>query len=386
MPRRSYEYRIYPNQQQSEQMSAMLGGFCTLYNAGLEERISAYRIAGIRRTYHDQALTLRDCREGYPDLARWSFSAEQQVLRRLDKAFKAFFRRLKSGEKPGFPRFRNRSRYHAAEFRVGDGLRLKNERIGFVGVDGLIKVKWHRELASTPKSAILVNRAGTWAIIFHVEVDAESIAQRRPSVVGVDAGLSSLVALSNGDTIPTPQWFNDSQAKRRRLARALARRKRNSSGRRKARQNYARHSQKIAAQRRDFQHKLTRRLVDSHTHIAIEELSIKGLARGMLAKSFHNAAWGQLIAFLTYKAESAGTIVEAINPRGTSQTCTCGAEVAKTLRVRVHRCNACGLVADRDVVSAQVVLQRSSFGVGATLGARSIARGLRLAPQAVCFS
>lgn len=365
----------------------MLGDFCLLYNAALEERISAYR-HGISLNYTQQALQLKDCRDAYTDLSRWSFSALQQVLRRLNKSYQACFRRIKNGEKAGFPRFRSRTRYHSADFRVGDGLTLKGDRIGVVGINDTIKVKWHRELSSHPKSAILINRCGKWFVIFHVEVDVDvaRARSRKPNGIGIDAGLTSLVALSNGETEPTPQWCKDSQKKRRRLQRSLARKKRGSNGRRKAGQSDARHSRKIAAQRRDFQHKLAKRLVERFTHIAIEELNIKGLARGMLAKSVHNAAWGQLVAFVRYKAESAGSEVEAVSPRGTSQTCTCGAEVRKTLRVRVHRCGACGLVADRDVVSAQVVLSRASFGAGAALGALSRPAGVGLAPEAVCFS
>ena len=109
-----------------------------------------------------------------PELARWSFSAEQQVLRRLDKTFKAFFARGK-----GFPRFRARARYHAADFRVGDGLRLrKSGKLGFVGVRGEVKVRWHRQLPSKPKSAILTRQADKWDIVFHVEVDPVERAGR----------------------------------------------------------------------------------------------------------------------------------------------------------------------------------------------------------------
>lgn len=364
----------------------MLGDLCTLYNAALESRISAWR-ANISLGYAAQAITLKECRDVYPDLSRWSFTALQQVLRRLDKSYRAFFRRVKAGEKPGFPRFRSRSRYNSADFRVGDGLRIdKDSRLRIVGVKNSIRVKWHRDLPSAPNSVILVNRAGKWFVIFHVEVTAQEPVQCRPNVVGIDVGLTSLVALSNGETVKTPQCYRDSQPKRKRLQRAVARKRKGSHSRRKAIRDLARHSQHVACQRKDFAHKLSRQLVTRFTHIAIEDLNIKGLAGGMLAKSVHNAAWGQLIAFTRYKAEEAGVEVEAVNPRGTSQTCICGASTPKTLRDREHVCETCGLVADRDVVSAQVILQRSSFGAGAALGAQSKDIGPRLAPEAVCFS
>lgn len=132
MPTHSCKYRIEPNRTQTVAQSEMLAGFCQLCNAALQQRIEAYRRGGISLRYGNQALELKAMRCAAPQLARWSFSAEQQVLRRLDKTFKAFFARGK-----GFPRFRARARYHAAEFRVGDGLALrKNGRIGIVGVPG----------------------------------------------------------------------------------------------------------------------------------------------------------------------------------------------------------------------------------------------------------
>ena len=144
-------------------LGEMLRDFCSLYNAALEERIDAYRKYGISRTYKDQALELKAVRTLDVGLERWSFSAEQQVLRRLDKSFKAFFRRCKGGQKPGFPRFRASVRYHAAEFRVGDGLTLrKSNRVGIVGIPGEVKCKSHRELPSDPTSAILIRQNGKW--------------------------------------------------------------------------------------------------------------------------------------------------------------------------------------------------------------------------------
>lgn len=384
---RSYEYRIYPNNTQTEQLGAMLGDFCMLYNAALEERISAYR-HGISLNYVKQANQLKECRGIEPDLSRWSFSAEQQVLRRLDKAYSAFFRRVKRGDKAGFPRFRSRSRFDSSEFRFGDGLRLnKHQRLCIVGIDTSIKVKWHRDLPVKPNAAVVCRRAGKWFVVFQLELPKHKPELRKPNLVGVDMGLTSLVACSDGYKVATPQFFKDSQKKCRRLQRALSRKKRFSGGYRKVKQNLARHSQKVAAQRRDFAHKLSCKLADAYTHIAFEDLNIKGLARGMLAKSVTNAAWSQLISFTAYKAEYAGGEVDRVNPNGTSQYCTCGAHVPKTLAVRIHYCPECGKTQDRDVVSAQVILLRSRF-VGAGIAPDALSRpvGVRLASEAVCFS
>jgi putative transposase len=362
----------------------MLRDFCSLYNAGLEERIDAYRKAGISRTYKDQALELKAVRALGYGFERWSFSAEQQVLRRLDKAFKAFFRRCKAGEKPGFPRFRASARYHSAEFRVGDGLTLrKNGRIGIVGIPGDIKCKWHRALPSEPASAILTRQNGKWYVVFHVEV--EETAPVDGPTIGIDMGLNALAALSNGELIERPDWTEQASKGLRRRQRELARAKRGSKLRTKAKKRLAVYSAKVARRRADYLHKQSADLVRRFGGIGIENLNIHGMARGMLAKDVLDAAWAQFAFFLCYKAARAGGIVKKVDPRWTSQTCPeCGLIEAKTLAERMHRCE-CGCVLDRDVAAAQIVHLRA-FGAGAARGALSKGSGSRLAPEAVCFS
>jgi len=177
-----------------------------------------------------QAAELRTVRAECAELARWSFSAEQQVLRRLDRAFKAFFGRIKRGEN-GFPRFRAKARYHAAEMRVGDGLTIrKSGRLGFVGVSGEIKVRWHRTLPSKPASAILTRQNGKWYVVFHVEV-AAAAAHANTNTIGIDLGLTALVALSNGEKVERPRWTKRTEKGLRRRQRALARCKRGSKRR-----------------------------------------------------------------------------------------------------------------------------------------------------------
>lgn len=380
MPLRAYAFRLYPNRIQTESLEAMLGVFCDLYNAGLEERISAYA-KGVYRSYLDQANQLKEARREVPDLAIYSYSAEQQVLRRLDKAFRAFFRRCKEGKaKAGFPRFRSRRRFDSADFRVGDGLRIKDGRLLMVGIPGAIKVKWHRDLQGIPKAAVVRRQAGHWSVTVQCDVPATTPAPRPVAPTGVDLGLSAIVALADGTIIEARPFARESERKKRRLQRAVARKERYSRRRRKAVQNLARHSRKVANRRRDFLHKLSRRLADTYTHIAFEDLNITGLSRGMLAKSVYNAAWATLVQFTTFKAEEAGGVVVLVDPRGTSQACSgCGTVVPKGLSVRVHRCD-CGLEIDRDVNAARNVLALSGFpGPGSGLQAQSTSVGTRLA-------
>ncbi|MGY2051804.1 RNA-guided endonuclease InsQ/TnpB family protein [Methylobacterium sp. JK268] len=365
---RSYKYRLRPNREQAAALNAMLRDFCGLYNACLQQRIEAYRRRGLSLRYGHQASELKACRAADPDgLARWSFSALQQVLRRLDQTFAAFFKR---GH--GFPRFRAAARYHAATFRVGDGLTLKKDRrIGVVGVPGGIKAVWHRDLPPDPKlgTAILTRQQGKWYVAFSVE--AALTENCGTGTVGIDLGLNSLIATSDGETVEAPRHARKAQKAQRRRQRAVARCQRGSKRRHKAKARLAAGSAKIARQRRDHLHKLSRSLVSRYQGIAFEDLNMAGLKRGMLARSVHDAAWSLLVQLVQYKAESAGADVVLINPRGTSQTCPeCGTIKAKTLATRTHACE-CGAVLDRDVAAAMVVHQWA-FDLGPGHGLRRV--------------
>ena len=367
---RSYKYRIRPSTAQEAALNGLLGAFCDLYNACLQQRIEAYQRRGISLRYGNQAGELKAVREADERLGGFSFSAEQQILRRLDKAFSAFFGRVKRGGKPGFPRFRAKSMFDSADFRVGDGLTIrKSKRLGIVGIPGEIKVRWHRELPKDAKvgAAVVSRSCGKWYVCFQIELPDVGADARLFAPVGIDLGLTSLVALSNGETVATPQHTRLASKRQRRLQRALSRCKRSSRRRWKVKVRLARHSAKTASQRRDFSHKLSRTIVDRFSHIAMEDLNIKGMAGGMLAKSVHNAAWNQLVQHIGYKAECAGSTLKLVDPRGTSQTCPeCGTIRRKTLAERMHRCD-CGCSLDRDVAAAQIVLLRAKFGPGTGL-------------------
>jgi len=257
--------------------------------------------------------------------------------------------------------------------RVGDGLTLKrSERLGVVGVPGEIKVGWHRPLPDDAKlgAAVVSRSCGKWFVCFQIEVpDTEPRPDFSP--VGIDLGLSSLVALSTGETEDTPAWTRRAAQGLRRRHRALARCKPRSGVRAKRKAALARYQAKVANRRRDFLHKLSAALAGRFSHLAMEDLNTKGLARGMLAKPVHNAAWATLVGMVSYKAERAGGLARLVDPRGTSRTCPeCGTVAAKTLAEREHRCE-CGCVLDRDVAAAREILRRADFRPGTGLGAPS---------------
>ena len=247
----------------------------------------------------------------------------------------------------------------------------KDRRIGVVGVPGGIKVVWHRDLPPDAKlgTAILTRQQSKWYVVFSVEADfAETCGS---GTVGIDLGLNSLIATSDGEMVEAPRHARRAQKAQRRRQRALARCRRGSKRRLKVKARLAAGSARIARQQRDHLHKLSRSLVSRYRGIAFEELNMAGLKRGILARSVHDAAWSLLVQLVRYKAANAGADVVLVDPRGTSQTCPeCGTIKAKTLSTRVHACD-CGCVLDRDVAAAKVVHERA-FGLGPGRGLRCV--------------
>lgn len=345
--RLSYKYRLYPNKEQSQRLEATLGICRLLYNSALEERREAYRLQRVSLGYKHQQNELPDCKAEMPELDDVYSQVLQDVLRRLDRAFASFFRRTKKGEKPGYPRFKGWDRYNSftyTQFGFGlDGNRLCLAKIGN------IKIKLHRPIKGNVKCLTIIRDINKWYACFSVEVTTV-IPKPIHSAVGVDVGLNSFAVLSDGMQIENPRWLRKTEqalAKRQRL---LSKKVRGSYHRRKQRVLVAKAHRRIKNQRKDFHHKLSRRLVDRYDLIAYEDLNIKGMVRNHhLAKSISDAGWGQFIGFVCYKAEEAGGVAMAVNPSGTSIICSdCGFPVSKSLAQRVHRCPNCGLEVDRD--------------------------------------
>ena len=378
----TYKYRLYPNRVQAEFLSSELREACSLYNDALEERIGAWRLCRKSINYYDQANQLKAMRaDGCLTLA--NFSCCQDVLRRLDKTFKAFFARVKRGERPGFPRFKSRRRYDSLTFpSYGDGCRLLDSGKLRIQGAGEIKVRLHRAVDGIIKTVTVKREAGRWFVCFSVEREAEPLPIV-DAAIGVDVGLTSFAVLSDGTEIDNPRHRKKAEARLSIAQRKVARRKLRSKRRRKAVALLQRIHAQIQNQRSDFHHKLARSLVNRYGMIAVEDLNIKGLASGMLAKSVHDAGWGGFIQKLAYKAESAGRELVKVDPRGTSQICTCGHRVAKTLQQRRHLCPRCGLSAGRDHVSAQVILSRAGTRPSCV---KVEVVDSRLAREAVCFS
>lgn len=218
-----------------------------------------------------------------------------------------------------------------------------------------LKVKLHRPVLGDIKTITVKRHAGKWYACFSVAYDTPSLPET-DTAVGLDVGLLPFATLSDGTTLDNPRDSRKAQAKLRRAQRRVARRQCGSLNRRKAVVLLQKAHAHIQNQRADFHHKMARALANTDGVIAVEDLSIKGLASGMLAKTVNNAGWSAFISKLAYKAAEAGRKVMHVDPRGTSQTCLYGAPVPKTLGHRWHQCAACGLSTARDHVAAQLIL------------------------------
>jgi len=353
---KAFKFRLYPTKSQAETLECQLALCAELYNAALQERRDAWKLNRVSVSFYDQSKQLPEIKKLRPDLAGVNSNAVEDVLKRVDKAFKAFFRRVKRGEQPGYPRFKSFRRYDSLTFRqIGHALTERHLRISKVGQ---VRIKLHRPVEGEIKELHIKREAGRWFAVFVCECEPKTLPAC-DARVGVDVGLSAFATLDDGTEIENPRHYRAAQKRFRRAQRRVARRKKGSNRRRKAVQLLQRAHAHVRNQRADFHHNLSRWLVNNHGLIAVEDLNIKGLARTMLAKSVTDAAWGQFLNFIAYKAESAGRVLVRVNPNGTSQTCTCGAEVRKTLSDRWHDCQSCGLSLPRDHVSALVILSRA---------------------------
>lgn len=363
---RTYKYLLRPKDEQAKQLDYLLWQSRLVYNLALEQHITTYRETGKGIGYTAQWSHFRDMRRENPEtLGQINASSLQHLLRRLDRSFAAFFRRLRAGEKPGFPRFKSRSRFHSIEYTYGDGCKLRQDEIGrmsfYVQNVGEMRMCYHRAVpAGAEIKHAVVKRVGKrWYACLMLELpDPVKRQVSAGQQTGIDIGLKSLATLSSGELIENPRWLRENLAALRRLLRHASRQARGSGRLRKTYRQIARLHERVANERADYLHKVSARLVAEYDLIAIENIKLGFMNRNKhLSLSSHDAGFGLLRQMLEYKAEEAGIQVVAVNPSNTTQICSgCGRLVPKSLSVRVHVCSDCGLVLDRDINAARNIL------------------------------
>ncbi|HKV58318.1 MAG TPA: transposase [Ktedonobacteraceae bacterium] len=384
---RAYKYRLYPNKKQAEKLQWVLDRNRELYNAALQERRDAYCMAHISIGYNQQAAQLPEIKEIREEYAGIHSQVLQDTLRRVDKAFNAFFRRVKNGEKAGYPRFQHYGRYDSFTFPQS-GFSLTEENRVCLSKIGTIKGKFPRGKKANPPQGTMktctVKREGHhWYVIFTCEVEQELVYHESEEAVGIDLGLLHFATLSDGRTIENPRHLRTSEQKLKKLQEVLSRKKRGSKRRRKAAQVVGKNHRHIACQRKDFQHKEARKLVKSYQSIVFEKLHPANMSRrprpkqdeatgqyvpngasakAGLNKSILDASWGQFQQLCQNKAECAGSRVLFVSPNYTSQMCSgCGVIARKELNERWHSCS-CGCSLDRDH-NAAINIKRAGIAV-----------------------
>lgn len=358
--RKTFQYRAKINKQTEVNCLQWLETCRILYNLALDQRINAYRQDKKSISVYVQMSQLPDLKKEFPEFKIVGSQALQDVLQRLDRAFKAFFQRVKNkSEKAGFPRFRGRDRYDSFTLKQA-GWKIIGRYLYITGI-GRFKLFLSRPIEGDIKTiTIRHTSSGKWFVSFSCDNVQTKELPESDTEVGIDVGIKSFLVDSLGNSVGNPQFFRQSERILRRRQRRLARRKRGSNRRRKARILVAKAHEKIANQRKDFLHKVANSYIASFGAIYVEKLNIQGMIRNRhLSKSIADSGWGMFIEMLSWKAVEAARKVIKVNPRNTSQICSrCGEKVPKKLSVRIHACPFCGLVLDRDHNAAKNIAAR----------------------------
>jgi putative transposase len=380
--RRAYKFRAYPTRRQEQHARALLEAHRQLYNAALEERREAWRHGETVR-YRDQSAQLTEIRRADPDgQGRWSFTSQQQTLRRLDHAFHGFFQRVQAGRTAGYPRFKSAARWDSVDFVDGDGARWRDPegkwaRAYLQGV-GHMKVTAHRVVYGRVKTLRLKREGRRWYVIIVAEqqpVPLPATGRR----VGLDVGVARFATTSDGQVVGNPRFLARSAGELAAAQGALAGCRPGSGNRRRAKRKLAKLHRKVANRRRDFHHQTARRLVDTCDVIAVEDLAIAGMTRSAsgtveqpgrnvaaksgLNRSILDAGWGQFLVILHAKAEGAGRQVITVNPWRTSITChLCGARCTRPGQAIVVCPTHGGM--DADLNAACNLYTRAGLGSG----------------------
>jgi putative transposase len=344
---RSYKYRLYPSKDQAEIMSKHLNLAKELWNEMLAFTKEIYK-------YHDKFPTRRALREFVKGTGLYSQAGQELVDRLLDGLYRKIDMKKKR-MKGGFPRFKSIDRMKSLTYPQS-GFSLKEKKLEATPF-GEINIKKHREMQGKIKTLTLKREAsGKWYAILTVETKPET-TKNHGTQVGIDLGLINFAVLSDGITIKNPRHLRKYEDKLKKKQKDLSFRKKGGKNRKKAKLRLAVIHEKVRNTRRNFLHKLSRQLVNSHSLIALEDLQSQEMAGQQYGKSINDAGWGEFIGMLSYKAESAGSKIMLVNPENTTKRCSkCGNIQDMPPEIRVYDCSDCGMKMNRDFNAAINIL------------------------------
>ena len=373
---KALRFRLYPNPEQEARFVSTIEACRYLWNDALTHRKRRWEEERKSTSYTHQQWILTAVRNSDPKLQQVYSQAAQDVLHRLDRAFKSFFER-----RARYPKFKKRSCSGSFTYPQAYNGSVKPDLLRkrlFLSKIGNVKAVFHRSL---PRDAVLKTctvvrePCGEWyaSLVYEdvvplqdVEIPIGQVPQVVASPVGIDLGLKALITTSDGIGVPHPRFLRDAEKRLKRLQRSLSRKKKGSKNRFKARQRVASQHARVAQQRADFNHKLSNHLVREHDLIGFEDLIIRNMVRNhALAKSIVDAGWGQLVKFAEYKAAENGRLVVRVDPAYSTQECFwCGARNKVSLETREFVCVGCGRTLQRDHNAARIVLKRAIAQVG----------------------
>lgn len=345
-----------------------------LYNRLLEQRQSMWKDFKESPTLYDQIVWLPVLKSERPSLDTVFSQILQDVAMRVDLAFKAFFRRVKAGENPGYPRFRGKGRYDSFCF-TQFGWRIDASVLTLSKI-GKVKVALHRSIEGKVKT-VCIRRSptGKWYACFSCEVEDAPLPET-PEQTGIDVGLTSFATLSDASNIENPRFFRGEEKTLAKVRRKHSKEAKGSPACKKRSRAVARVHERIRHRRNNFAHQHSRRIVNRFQFIAVEDLEVNRMVHNhCLNKSIYDAAWTEFTHHLAYKAENAGRTMVRVNPAYTSQTCSaCGHRQKIPLSERTFACPCCGIVLDRDHNAALNIKALGLQSVGLSVEATAVRR------------
>ena len=358
--RKTYKFRLYPTRKQETLLNRQMEECRWLYNHFPEQRRDSWKQDGVGLSLYDQIGTLPSLKKERPSLERVYSQTLQNVAVRVDLAFQAFFRRVKNGENPGYPRFKGKGQYSSLTFppwNSGCDLTGKGLRLSKVGTIPLVL---HRPVEGKIKTcSVLRSSTGKWWVTFSCENVPERVLPANPRPVGIDVGVRTFATLSDETVIENPKFLKRSAKRIAQAQRKLELQEKGTSAREKVKRVVAKVHERVAFRRTDFAHQESRKIVNAYGRIFVEDITVNEMnSHRCLNRSIRDVAWSQFFSFLSYKAESAGREFRKVNPAHTSQTCSsCGHRQKMPLSDRTYSCPCCGMEKDRDLNASLNILR-----------------------------